>query len=99
MAALRFASPQEENANRFVDANLVKLQVESGQDNLQLSGTVRDAGQQYQPKLVTDSDERLIRGECNCSFYIRNKLHRGPCEHMLALRALHSRHSRRQKSH
>ena len=97
--ALRFASPQEENANRFVAANLVKLQVEAGDEHLTLSGTVRDAGQQYQPRLTLDSDERMIRGSCSCSFYIRNKLHRGPCEHMLALRAMHSRQSATQRAH
>ena len=91
MDALRFASPQEENANRFVDANLVKLQVESGAGHVRLSGSVRDAGQHYKPALILDSDERMTQAECSCSFYIRNKLNRGPCEHLLALRALHAR--------
>ena len=88
---LRFASPREEAANRFVEANLVKLEATQRDDYLTLTGNVRDAGHSYRAQLTLDNDERLMKGECNCSFYIRNKLHRGPCEHILALRSLHAR--------
>ena len=30
----------------------------------------------------------MVGGHCTCGFYIRNKLMRGPCEHMLALRRI-----------
>ena len=41
-----------------------------------------------------DADERMIRAECTCNFYSQNKLHKGPCEHILATRMQHSRTGR-----
>ena len=98
MEQLRFASPREEAAQRLLDAGLVKLQVVENNDGINLRGTVRDAGYLCETRLVLDSDERLTQGHCTCSFYIRNKLHRGPCEHMLALRAAHSRQHHRSNT-
>ena len=39
--------------------------------------------------IVLDNDDRLIEARCDCYFYGHNKLMRGPCEHMLALRRLY----------
>jgi hypothetical protein len=36
--------------------------------------------------MVIDGDERIKTASCDCSFYIENKLYKGPCEHMLAVR-------------
>lgn len=92
MEQLRFASEREQAAHGFVDASLVRLDEPEQRDNvLTLSGSVRDAGHQHHARLIIDNDERLIKAECDCSFYIRNKLQRGPCEHMLALRRLYAR--------
>jgi hypothetical protein len=88
---LRYAGTREQAAHRFIDADLVTLEMQPRGHEVTLSGTVRDAGQSYQPLLVLDADERLIKGECDCGFHIRNRLRRGPCEHLLALRLLHAR--------
>jgi hypothetical protein len=32
-----------------------------------------------------------VRAECTCNFFQQNKLHKGPCEHMLAIRLMHQR--------
>jgi hypothetical protein len=40
--------------------------------------------------VVLDNDERLVEARCNCYFYGHNKLMRGPCEHMLALRRMYN---------
>lgn len=37
-------------------------------------------------ELVCDADDRIVRGQCNCSHYFRFKLRAGPCRHMQALR-------------
>jgi hypothetical protein len=87
MEQLRFANPREEKAERFIAAGLVKLErQEQVQSLLTLMGTVWDDAHAHQPELVLDRDERLMKGSCTCSFYVRNKLHKGPCEHLLALR-------------
>ncbi|MEQ1506635.1 MAG: SWIM zinc finger family protein, partial [Myxococcota bacterium] len=37
--------------------------------------------------LVTlDGDRRLVAGECTCPWHFQNKLRKGPCPHLLALR-------------
>ena len=34
----------------------------------------------------SDPDERVCSAICSCNFYQQNKLRRGPCEHILAVR-------------
>ena len=88
--ALRFASEQEKKAERFVAARLVTLgSVNSREDKRVVSGEVMDDGKTYRPTLVIDADDRLTTATCDCWFYGHNKLMRGPCEHMLALRRLY----------
>jgi len=94
MDKLRFANEREEGANRLVDAGGVKLkdQARSSAGVLTLRGEVRDAsGRRQNPELAIDRDERLTTATCGCSFFIQNKLHKGPCEHILALRIAHRR--------
>jgi hypothetical protein len=51
----------------------------------------------FQPKdktdscLTVDADERIIQAECSCNWHQQNKLYKGPCEHILALRMQYSR--------
>lgn len=84
---LRFSNPKEESATRLADEGKVtfaeKLVPGVG---LQLEGTIPAHRRSYHPVIVIDGDERLSTGHCDCSDYIANKLHKGPCEHMLALR-------------
>jgi hypothetical protein len=87
---LRYSSEREASADRFVQANLATVarhEVQEGR--LCLSGTVLDNAVQYDPRITIDADQRLIQGACTCHFYIHNKLYKGPCEHMLALRMQH----------
>ncbi|WP_020095090.1 hypothetical protein [Methylobacterium sp. 285MFTsu5.1] len=87
--ALRFASEQEAKADRFLAAGLVTLgPVEQAGDRRRLSGTVLDDGRSLTPAVELDSDDRMVGGSCQCGFYTHNRLTRGPCEHMLAVRRL-----------
>lgn len=84
---LRFSSRREANAARFVEAGLATIANEAFVDGcLSLDGAVLDNAVQYTPRVVIDADHRLARGRCTCHYYVHNKLTRGPCEHMLALR-------------
>ncbi len=38
-----------------------------------------------------DRDERIVQAKCTCNWHVRNKLFKGPCEHILALRMFHAR--------
>jgi hypothetical protein len=86
MKTLRFASPQEEVANRYITENLVKITTSVKDDTLQIKGKVKDRNFTYTTLAVLDKDSRLIDGNCECDFYNSNQLKKGPCEHILATR-------------
>ena len=92
MRALRFDNEREAAANQLVDSQKIKVRAEEQADSLQLTGKVGE----FQPKIWIDSDQRLSKGECTCNFYRQNKLYKGPCEHMLALRIAQSRPANRR---
>ncbi|KTR96821.1 hypothetical protein SB3_31230, partial [Methylobacterium radiotolerans] len=73
--------------DRFLAAGLVTLgPVEPAGDRRRLSGTVLDDGRSLTPAVELDLDDRMVGGTCQCAFYTHNRLTRGPCEHMLAVR-------------
>jgi hypothetical protein len=91
MDKLRFSNPREALAENFVKANLVKLGTAEVQEkHTKLKGVVTDNGKQQSTEVLIDKDERLFDAHCTCDFYIRNKLFKGPCEHMLAVRKAHT---------
>jgi hypothetical protein len=88
MEQLRFANDREQQANRFLDSNAVQLQnttVDPKGTRL-LQGTVCHGDKTYEPNLTIDRDERIIQADCTCNWHQQNKLFKGPCEHILALR-------------
>ena len=88
MDKLRFANPREEGATKLIDAKAVKVNAKTRDNNLVLSGSVKDR-RTYYPQVVIDGDQRIIQATCSCNFYNTNKLRQGPCEHILALRMQH----------
>ena len=94
MDALRFASPQEEKADRFIAAKLVTIGTVAERDGRRIiDGQVLDNAKTYKPMIALDADDRLVDARCDCYYYGHNKLMRGPCEHMLALRRLFHGHA------
>ncbi len=94
MGALRFASPQEEKADRFIAAKLVTIGTVAERDGRRIiDGQVLDNAKTYKPMIALDADDRLVDARCDCYYYGHNKLMRGPCEHMLALRRLFHGHA------
>lgn len=95
MEKLRFSNPREEAAAQMLHTGKIAVDRVDTAEGLVLEGRVVDAsrGRQklFAPKITFDGDRRLVAGECSCDYFIRNRLHRGPCEHMLALRAAHRR--------
>jgi len=96
MDTLRYHNVREENASRFVSAGLAEITRTHhetdhlGNEQSIVKGKVMDNAKRYDVELAIDSDERLGQASCNCDFYIRNKLYKGPCEHVLAVRKLHT---------
>ena len=89
---LRFESPTEAKATQLINENKINVQAESIADgNTRLTGKVKDKNTIYEPVLIIDKDERIVHGECRCQHYYQNKMYKGPCEHMLALRMSQAR--------
>src|SRR6218665_408016 len=92
LESLRFASPREEVAAKIVAAQQIKYEVQQLPDkSFQLTGTVKGARKNYNPQMVIDQDEKIKSASCNCDTYVQNKLYKGPCEHMLAMRQVFNR--------
>ncbi|MET0400941.1 MAG: SWIM zinc finger family protein [Cystobacter sp.] len=96
LEALRFANEREAGATRFVETGAVKVhaQPSATDGSLTLEGTVREGARVLRPSLRLDADQRMVFGECSCNFFQQNKLFRGPCEHLLALRLGQARAAR-----
>lgn len=96
MDKLRFANEREEKATRFLSQNAIEVTSCTGDaaSSLILQGVVKDKGNVYNPSLTIDSDQRIIQAECTCNWHLQNKLFKGPCEHILALRTHHFRQRR-----
>ncbi len=55
-----------------------------------LSGSVKGADQKrVRPLLHVDNEGKIIEATCTCKTFREDKLTKGPCEHMLALRLVH----------
>jgi predicted nucleic acid-binding Zn finger protein len=92
MDKLRFSNEREKQANRLLDEGAVK-QVKSGTTDYTtvLTGTVLCSDRPYVTEVKIDTDQRMVGATCECSFFIQNKLYKGPCEHILATRMAHNR--------
>lgn len=93
--ALRFSNEREDLATRFVAASQVQFErAEKSANVTRIYGKVNDKHHTHDTLLAIDEDERLVDGRCDCRFYKSNKLYKGPCEHMLALRMVFERRRR-----
>jgi hypothetical protein len=85
---LRFSSEREQQAAGLVAARAVVISVPrvDATGRLHMGGSVRDRGSLFSPAIQVDADERLVEGSCSCNFFKENRLRKGPCAHMLAIR-------------
>ena len=92
MDKLRFANKREEKATRFLDNNKVRINHhhEDSTGGYSLQGTIYDRNHTHHPSLTIDGDQRMVEAKCDCYWYKQNKLYKGPCEHILALKMKHS---------
>lgn len=85
---LRFASPQEEEAQKLVTLRAMSEHaVEAVADgSIRISAQAKHGEHKYHVMLRLDADERIVDGACQCNHFTFNRMHKGPCAHMLALR-------------
>jgi predicted nucleic acid-binding Zn finger protein len=92
VAALRFASEREEKAAKLLHQGKISIDEVTESDGRQrVLGRILFKSKVTPAWYVLDADRRLVEGECACDYFIRNRLHRGPCDHLLALRAAQRR--------
>ena len=84
---LRFANEREQLARTFVDQKNVTSTLTLVEDHhKKITGRVTDQGKNYDTELLINPDQRLVKANCTCRFFQKNKLFQGPCEHILATR-------------
>lgn len=94
MAGLRFASAQEAEAAALLNEKFWRhLQYQELPEQVQqwraeISESPAKMQRRYRVMIQLDADQGLHQAECECAFYVRNRLYRGPCPHMLALRQI-----------
>lgn len=86
LETLRFSNEREARARQLLRRGPIEVAVEPHARGRRLSGGVTDGGTRYLAEAFIDEDERLFSAGCNCNFFQQNRLRRGPCEHILALR-------------
>ena len=92
---LRFSNEREEIASSLASRGAVQPGDLSQDNGVQIiTAGVKDKDGQFDVCLRVDADERLVGAQCSCNFYKHNKLHKGPCEHMLATRIAFNRRDR-----
>lgn len=89
--ALRFSNEREQQAAALLPLVTVREARAAGLGGVVVRGEVQDGSRRETTALTLDGDRALSAGECTCSFYFNNRLRRGPCAHMLALRLAHDR--------
>ena len=97
MDELRFTSEREAKAMELVAGGKVSdLEIATHpRQHTSVSGVVGGGRKPWACSLAINADGRVTGAECTCDYYVRNKLHRGPCEHILALRLVHQRRTGR----
>ena len=92
VASLRFASEREALAAQLVHKNLL-LDLQSAhvagggiEWKASVSASITNTKKLSKTMIRLDNDDRLVDGNCSCDYYVRNRMFRGPCEHMLAIR-------------
>lgn len=95
---LRYSNEREELAAQIVAAGQVgKLDIQERDGKRIIDTELTINKRRLVVRVVLDADERMVDAQCQCDFYTRNRLYKGPCEHILAARLVAARRSRMQR--
>ncbi|WP_299221437.1 SWIM zinc finger family protein [uncultured Aquimarina sp.] len=83
--SLRFSSETDKEAYMITqkDDGVRDIKHTEDKEKITITGTVEKT---YTPMVKVDKDLRIVDGNCSCSYYYNNKMTKGPCAHILALR-------------
>ncbi len=87
LRSLRFANETEAKARELANNSAVHISKDyRNPDGKLLEGIVTANNKSFSTSLKIDGDERMTEATCTCRFFKQNKLRKGPCEHVLAMR-------------
>ena len=87
MESLKLENPMEVKARTILEQASLQVREEQQGGLRTLAGTISiPRSKTITTSLTLDSDERVRSAVCSCNFYQQNKLRKGPCEHILAVR-------------
>lgn len=88
--ALLVPDPRHKRGEELAESGAVTLHSvapsETRKNEVRITATVRDNGQEFDPLVAVDQDSRIRFAQCTCAFFKNNLMSRGPCEHMMAAR-------------
>ncbi|MDC0712002.1 SWIM zinc finger domain-containing protein [Stigmatella sp. ncwal1] len=106
-AALRYGNEREARAHRLLgdggpgagEVKVTKVHEVVG-EGTRIHGEVvdREAVRSFFPSFTLDLEGRVREASCGCPHFRRSGLREGPCEHMMALRLVQSRHRAEQEA-
>lgn len=86
LKSLKLENPKEVEARRLLESGSIKIREDKRTGERTYFGTVSIKGTSFGASLTIDQEERVRNAACSCNFYSQNKLRKGPCEHILAVR-------------
>ena len=87
VAAESAADPKQAAARAIADRGAVRIIARRPVgDGYKLSGSAKGPDlRRVRPLVHVDGEGRIVEGSCTCPDYRKNRLTRGPCEHIIAL--------------
>ncbi|MGB1017974.1 MAG: SWIM zinc finger family protein [Chitinophagales bacterium] len=82
--SLRFSSETDKEAYALAENGAVTdLKIKKQEDKIILEAYIE---KERFSSVIIDNDLKIIDGKCTCNYYYTNKMTKGPCAHILALR-------------
>jgi len=82
--SLRFSSETDKEAYRLMESGEVtNLKSYVADAKIEVKGSVSN---KFETVVQIDSDLKIVDGKCTCNDYYTNKMTKGPCAHILAVR-------------
>lgn len=88
---LKFRNIKERKAFDLIskkDCVVIESEEHIYEVGIELVGKVKDLDEkkEYRPLLKINSEGRVLKADCTCSFFRKHKLKEGPCEHLISIR-------------
>lgn len=101
MARLEFRNQRERFAHDLLNRkDAVKIESENRifGTGVELVGKadVKEDRREYRPTMLINEEGQVVKAECTCTLFRKQKLKQGPCPHLLALRIAHVQQTEKQ---